>query len=414
MRFWAPVLVFLTLLHARDDEKLALSLKAQTDFDRVSLAASPPLADTATCAQSQAAILSVSAPEDQSLLHYRKGYCLLAGASITRSRQDYTAAAVELDQAVQAWPLRVHKPSKNPLPEPVPSGLQVLDALAHLYADNDVVAQPALAAAVSSASCRPGFIPEESCRQWVEIGREWLGRLALRAGTIDEAASNFAGARETGWLEWVQGKQAFQAGNFAQAAARYAAAVNTWKVVWAEPGPGFMRRMGPRPALSSALVDLGGAQLLAGNMRQAETTLDAALKADPTSARAFYLRGRARELAGRLNDALADYNLATRAAFATSEDLASGEAHLYRGILMFRRKDYGRAEDEFASALNFSIGESMRPDAEAWRHLAAVASGTCGSERLNLERSLAAASPYFPKDEARSAAAACRVSANAN
>ena len=32
-----------------------------------------------------------------------------------------------------------------------------------------------------------------------------------------------------------------------------------------------------------------------------------------------------------------------RAAFAASEDLVSGEAHLYRGILLFRRKDYGRA-----------------------------------------------------------------------
>jgi tetratricopeptide (TPR) repeat protein len=412
MRIWVPPLVFLTLLHARDDEKLALSLKAQVDFDRVLLAVSPGLSDTATCAQSEAAILSVSAPEEQALLHYRKGYCLLAGAAVTRNRQDYTAAAAEFDQAIQVWPARVRKPAKNTPPEPVASGLRVLDALAHLFAESETAAQPALAAAMSEASCSSGVMQEESCRQWMETGREWLGRMALRAGNVDEAASDFSGARATGWLDWAQGKQAFRAGNYTQAAARYAAAIDTWRTVWRDPGPGFMRSMGPRPELSSALVDLGGAELLAGNMRKAETTLDAALKADPALARAFYLRGRTRELSGRLNDALSDYNLATRAAFAASEDLASGEAHLYRGILLFRRKDYSRAEDEFASALNFSIAESLRPDAEAWRHLAAVASGSCVTARQNLEHSLSAVSPYFPKQEARAVAASCPTSAN--
>jgi tetratricopeptide (TPR) repeat protein len=412
MRYWAPTLVFLTLLHARDDEKLALSLKAQSDFERVNLAATPTLAATATCAQSEAAILSVSESEEQALLHYRKAVCLLAGATITRSRQDYTAAATEFELAIQAWPLRVRKPAKNARPEPVPTGLRVLTALSHLYAENATSAEPGLAAAVSEASCSPGIMPEETCREWVEVGREWLGRLALQNDKLDEAALDFAGARATGWLDWVQGKLAFRAGNYVQSAARYAAAVDTWKIVWADPGPGFMHRMGPRPELSSAMTDLGGAQLLARNTKQAEATLSAALKADPASARAFYLRGRARELSGRLNDALADYNLATRAAFAASEDLASGEAHLYRGILLFRRKDYSRAEDEFASALNFSIAQSLRPDAEAWRHLAAVASGACGAERRSLERSLGAVSPYFPRDEARALASACPTTAN--
>jgi tetratricopeptide (TPR) repeat protein len=412
MRYWVPTLVFLTLLHARDDEKLALSIKAQSDFDRVNLAVSPTLADAANCAQSEAAILSVSVPEEQALLHYRKAYCLLVGASTTRSRQDYTAAANEFDQAILAWPLRMRKPAKSALPEPVAGGLRVLAALTHLYAEDAATAQPGLAAAVSEASCSSGIMSEETCLQWVEVGREWLGRLALKNDKVDEAAADFADARATGWLDWVQGKLAFQAGNYAQAAAHYAAAVDTWRVIWADPGPGFMRRMGPRPELSSARTDLGGAQLLAGNARRAEATLDAALKADPASARAFYLRGRARELSGRLNEALSDYNLATRAAFAASEDLASGEAHLYRGILLFRRKDYVRAEDEFASALNFSIPESLRPDAEAWRHLAAVAAGACGPERRSLERSLTAVSPYFPKNEARAAASACPTTAN--
>ena len=106
----------------------------------------------------------------------------------------------------------------------------------------------------------------------------------------------------------------------------------------------------------------------------------------PSNPHALFLRARAKELAGRKDEALADYNLASRTAFAAAQDLASGEAHLYRGIVLYRRKDYARAEDEFASALNFEMTGALRPDARAWRHLAAVAGGSCGSARAVLER----------------------------
>ena len=105
--------------------------------------------------------------------------------------------------------------------------------------------------------------------------------------------------------------------------------------------------------------------------------------------------------------ALADYSLASRTALADAQDLSSGEAHLYRGVLLYRRKDYSHAEDEFSSALNFDISTTLRPDAEAWRHMAAVAAGSCGSSRAALEESLTQVTPYFPKDEARALAAAC-------
>ncbi|MEI9970764.1 MAG: hypothetical protein WDO73_01230 [Ignavibacteriota bacterium] len=104
---------------------------------------------------------------------------------------------------------------------------------------------------------------------------------------------------------------------------------------------------------------------------------------------------------------MADYNLASRAAFADANDLASGEAHLYRGILLYRRKDFGKAEEEFSSALNFEIAAILRPDATAWRHLSAVASGACGASRQLLEKSLSSVSPYFPKAEAEALAAGC-------
>src|SRR5450759_2536717 len=125
------------------------------------------------------------------------------------------------------------------------------------------------------------------------------------------------------------------------------------------------------------------------------------------SPHALYLRARAKELAGSKDAALADYNLASRTAFAAARDLASGEAHLYRGIVLFRRQDFARAEEEFSSALNFEMTGALLPDARAWRRLAAVAGGSCGESRQSLNLALAAVSPFFPRDEARSLASAC-------
>lgn len=413
VRLWAAVPMFAAVLAARDDDRLALTLKAQSDFERVALSPMPSLPDTAACAQSLSAILSVAAPEELAGFHYRKGYCLLAGATITGNNRDFAAAAGELDKAIESWPLRVRKPVREAQPEPVGAGLRVLAALAHLHAEGEAAGRPLLEAAIGGGSCSPGgLMSEDSCRYWLQTARQWLGRIALGAGSLEEAESDFATVPETGWQEWSRGKIAFRAANYPQAVARFTSAIQTWKTIWSDPGPNFARRLGPRPDLASALADLGGAQLLAGTPEAAIATLDASLKLAPASARAFYLRARARELAGHSAEALADYNLAARAAFAAAEDLASGEAHLYRGILFFRRKDYSRAEDEFASALNFSIAGPLKADAEAWRHLAAVASGSCAAARVNLEQALPAVSPFFPRNEALAIAASCPAAAN--
>jgi Tfp pilus assembly protein PilF len=159
--------------------------------------------------------------------------------------------------------------------------------------------------------------------------------------------------------------------------------------------------------MSGAYTELGGAQLLAGNPSAAVGSLTLAVKESSSNARALYLRARAEEVAGRAEAADSDYSLASRTAFANARDLASGEAHLYRGILLYRRRQYPAAEDEFSSALNFDIAATLRADAAAWRRLAAVVSGSCGASRSALEQALPAASPYFPKDEARAALAAC-------
>ena len=153
--------------------------------------------------------------------------------------------------------------------------------------------------------------------------------------------------------------------------------------------------------------------MLRGDPKVAVATLDAAVKADPAYPRALFLRARAKALQGQTDAAIADYNLASRSAFAEATNLASGEAHLYRGIALYLRKDYARAEDEFSSALNFEIPDDLKPDAGAWRNMAAVAGGSCGSSREKLETALETASPYFPKNDARTLAFSCQGNAPA-
>ena len=246
------------------------------------------------------------------------------------------------------------------------------------------------------------------------VGRQWLGWIALHAGNLDLASKEFPGLDDSGWPAWVAGRKAFASGNYADAVVQYSQAIRVWTSIWQAPGPRFLKALGPRPDMAPALTERGGAELLSGATKSAITTLDEVTKADPSDARALFLRGRARELGGEQDLALSDYNLASRTAFANAKDLASGEAHLYRGIVLYRRKDYRRAEDEFSSALNFDSQTAIRSDAVAWRHLAAVAGGSCATAGQYLEQSLAAVSPYFPKEEARSRVASCSAAGTLN
>ncbi len=409
MCFRILLLAAASALYGDDGQRLALVTQAESAFDRVQLAADPGLRDTAACVQAQAALLPVALPEELPVVHFRKGYCTLADAAITRTAGQFKAAAGEFDKAMGAWgDLQAARAANKKPVEPMSSGTLVLAALARLQAGTDEagteVARNAITAALAHPQCPAGVMPVSSCHAILRTGREWLGWLALRAGNVDQAAKDFAGPPESGWQEWVAGRKAFQQARYAEAAADYRQAIG---LLHPEVPDSLAQRLGPPADRPTELTELGGAQLLAGDTAGAIATLDEAVKADPSDARAFFLRARARELAGQGEAALADYNFASRTAFANARDLASGEAHLYRGILLYRRKDYAHAEDEFASALNFTIGGGMRPDAVAWRHLAAVERGGCEASRRYLEQSLSAVSPYFPKQEALTAMAGC-------
>jgi tetratricopeptide (TPR) repeat protein len=404
----AAILALLaTSLLAADDQQTALEQKAKSTFERAVLSAQPQLGETIGCVQAQAALLPVASRDEAPLTYYRKGYCALMAAAVAENTAGFRDASAAFDQAVATWPGRV-KTVKGVAPETGPSVLMVLSGIARLEAGaEDGGTRDEMVVGVARNTCSVELMTPTACQAVFRTGREWLGWMALRGGDAKEATRYLADQPGSFWMHWVAGEQAFAEGRYVDAAIAYGASIELWRSSQARWRSDWLARLGPQPHLGTALTDLGGARLLAGETAAAISALDAALAADPRNARACYLRARAKEQAGQAEAASADYNLAVRTAFAGAEDLVSGEAHLYRGILMYRRKDYSRAEEEFSSALNADIVADMRADAVAWRHMAAVAGGACNVSRRLLEQSLGAVSPYFPKTDAQALMAAC-------
>lgn len=369
------------MLGGADDRQVALSLRAQADFDRVWLSAPQRLEDTERCVQSQAALLPVAAPADLERARFHRGYCLLAGALVAHDQRAFEAAARELE------PL---------LPQ--------LAAIARWHAGSRE-APPA--AAAPHTRCASAVVPQSLCRDAATIAEHWRGWFAAQEGRLDEAAAAFSPGPE-GWSSWVKGRQEFTHGRYAEAVPAFRRAVEAWTAAEAVPPASIPRGLEPPGDTARALADLGAAQLAAGDAKAAIPSLDAAIRRRPTGARALWLRARAREVTGAAEGALADFSMASRAAFAEAGENPSGDAHLYRGIWFFRRKQYPAAEDEFTRALNQPVEAEVRPDASAWRLFAAVAQGSCGASRENLQKSLASVSPFFPRDDALAALSACR------
>jgi len=347
--------------------------------------------------QDQTALLAVAPREEAATVAYRKGWCALLAAALAENPAGFGDAAAAFDQAVATWPGRT-----------APSVLMALGGIARMEAGaEDGGTRDETMVGVARNTCAPELMPAGACQAVFRAAREWLAWMALGRGDVAEAARYLGELPDSYWTHWTKGKRAFAEGRYRDAAIEYGASLELWRTKQARWRDEWMARLGPRPRRGASLADLGGAWLLAGETGPAIAALDAALEAEPRNAWACYLRARAKETAGQAASASADYSLAARTAFAGAEDLVSGEAHLYRGILLYRRREFPRAEDEFASALNAGVSSGMRPDAVAWRHLAAVAGGACGVSRKLLEESLALVSPYFPKADARSAAAAC-------
>jgi hypothetical protein len=391
------------------EERLVLAERARADFERLASAPSPQLRDTSVCIQSQAAMLAVATLEEAPLLWFRKGYCTLTAATITRETNGYLQAASTFEQAIAAWQSRNSAAAaKKQATEPLPSVLTALASISRLKAGQGEA--KAIAGAVSAHTCNDSLTAPQVCEAIFEAGREWIGSAALLHDDIAGAAREFPPAA-TGWTNWVTAKQSLVDHRYADAATAFRCAVEAWEAEIRSGASAPLRaRLGPPVDLSEAYTELGGARLLTGDIQGAIASLNEAVHRDSTNARALFLRGRAREAAGQTDDAIADYRLAARSALAKGGDRDSAEADLYRGIAFYRGKEFTLAESEFTSAVNFETSPAVHADAVAWRRLAVVAGGNCEIGSKYLEEALPSVSPYFPREEARAAMNACSLS----
>ena len=418
---WAAALS----LVAADELKPPLVAAADADFERVVTAPAPDMAMTAKCVQSQAMLFAVATPDEAPRVAFRKAYCQLANAEATHNSAAFEPAAEELDDAIadaqSAYARQKLPHNAAPVGPDVPSTWRILDAVARLKAgaspesqertlmlgvDEPVTSSEPL----NQASCQSNAAATEFCRSVKQLGSTWLGWIALERGDRVVAARRFKEGNVSEWNEWVKGLDAYRNGNYADAASMEGAAIAEWRK---SPPQSLPQRLGPQPSIPMMLTEWAGAQLAAGDSNGALANLDAALRVDPAIGRALYFRAIAKQRLGRNEAALDDYNLASRAAFSKAGESADAEAHFYRGIALYYRKEFVHSEDEFATALNGDPTASWLPDARAWRHMAAVAGGACGASRESLARELGSVSPYFPKAEAAVVTAACPVTAAA-
>lgn len=402
---WALLLVLIpAAAAAADDAAVAMRVRAQTDFDRVTSAAFPELPDTTRCVQSQAVLLPVVGPAGEAVVRFRMGWCQLLGASLTDSRAAYGQAAREFARAMAAWPARSL--------EPIPAPLQVLSGISRLQQGAEPHSLPDIRAgfeaALATRSCPDELLSPRVCQEVIALARLWLGWTLLEEGKLADATVHLLRFPELGWADWSAGRQALEWGRARDAADRIGQAVERWTAARKYPRGGTLRLLAPKPDLPRALAELGMARYLAGDFAGAVQSLDAAVKQRPWDARSIFTRGLARDALGQTEAALADYQLASRTAFANPGlSSASAQAHLYRGVWHFRRGAWTRAEDEFAGALNARPEPALRADIAAWRHLSAVAGGACESSAAELGRALSDVSGLFPREEAQARLAAC-------
>lgn len=371
------------------------------------LPAVPRVEDAIACVQSQAAALAVARPEELSLLNFRKGFCTLLDSVLTHRASDAPSSVAAFRKAIETW-------SGRSL-EPVSSGLRVLPAIAQLKAGAEPAKLPELeqelTAALNQPFCSAAIMPTSTCEALVRVGRLWTVWIAEQQHRLADAGRLVETTTDAGWNAWIRGQSALEGSRNWEAVAALQQATRAWSEQERFVRPGVEMILAPEPELTRAYTELGLARFLAGDYPGAIASLDTSIKRQPSDARAIFLRARAKESAGNMPEAIADYQLASRTAFAEGA-AGSGNAHLYRGVALFRRGDYERAEDEFSSALNFAPPDDVRRDAAAWRFLTAVKRGECHDSAKQLETALASVSRLFPKKEAEQLIHACQAASS--
>jgi tetratricopeptide (TPR) repeat protein len=383
--------------------------KAQADFERVDGAPVPAIQDALACSQSHQALLATSLADQRYLAHYRKGYCELFAATLLHDQAQYRSAASEFAQSIADWPARLRAIS--------PQGIRILAAMAKIeggQAADSPGAAADLEQAIGAGECpRTPVMNDAFCHSLVDTGRTWLAWMHWRKGQIAEAARWARMLPESPWGLWMAGEDARRQQKNSEALGWFEKALQAWQAADASPNPDVVTLLGPKPDLARQSLLLGQTLLGLERWPQALAQFDAVLKADRNNSLALYLRAQAKEKLGQTQGALADYASAAAMAIANGDtSWSSSEAYFRRGLLFYRSKDFSRAQSEFSTAQTGTPSAVNANSLTAWRVMAEVAGGSCETAD-GLAAAAAAAADDFPKPEAASLVAACKLKAAA-
>jgi len=381
--------------------------KAGADFDKVDAAPIPNIQDAMSCVQSNAAAVAAVRPDERYLYQFRKGYCELFGAVLTGTSDGFRAAASDFTDAVFSWPLKT-------VPGP-PSALAALISIAHLEQGRMVDAYPDLTRemesilAVSGCPATPIMSPA-FCSDLLVTAKVWLGWLAYRKSDYPKAAQYFSASATSPWNSWIAGRIAQQEKRPTEAAEFYRKALDGWAANEKDPNPNVVTLLGPKPDSIAGYYELGVMDFEAGRFAAAIPRFDAVIKAAPKNSYAIFLRARSKDGLQQYTAAIDDYALAVQTA-RTYEDSSwnIGQAYYHRGLLLYREKDFARAESEFGNAITAAAKEIPVGDLNAWRTMAQVSGSDCGGPLDALESNALASSDQFPKAEAAALVIDCRL-----
>jgi hypothetical protein len=389
---------------------LNLRIKAKFDFDKVDATPIPDVAATRACVQSNAAALPVTKAEERYLIYYRRGYCELFGALADGASEEFQAAAKDFLEALLNWPKKAATPA--------PGGLKALVSIAHLEQGRLADSYPDLGRELSTLVAEPGcfdspVMSKAFCTALIDTARTWLGWLAYRQNDFAAAVSALEplthGTAVNPWATWVEGRLAQQQNRIAEAVALYEKTLAAWAAVAASPNPDVVALLGPKLDTGAVHYQFGLAEYTRQKYESAISHFDASLKVRPRNSYAIFLRARSKDALHLNGPAMDDYALATQTARGESDSSWNvAQAHYYRGLLLYQAKNYPGADGEFSLALAGRLGEIGRPDAAAWKAMAAAAGGGCKSIE-QLESAAGAASSQFPKAAATAMVFDCRL-----
>jgi tetratricopeptide (TPR) repeat protein len=385
--------------------------KAKLDFEKVDAQPIPDVAATAGCVQSNAAALPVTRPEERYLVYYRKGYCELFGGVLTGASDNFQAAVRDFTEAVASWP------KKAPTRPPV--GLRALIEIAKLEQGRMADSYPDLArdleAVIAEQSCSPTPVMAATfCKALIETARTWLAWLAYRKNDFTESARVLEPLaqpdRMSPWAIWISGRLAQQQNRAAEAASLYEKTLAAWSAAERSTAPDVVTLLGPKLDVGSIHFQLALVDYSLQRYDSAITHFDIALKISPRNSYAIFLRARSKEALHLNAPAMDDYAQAAQTARGSNDAIWNvGQAHYYRGLLLYQARDYTRAEGEFSNALGGRLGEVAQADVSAWQAMAAVAGAGCKSSVDLLESAAKAASSQFPKAQADAMIFDCRM-----